>query len=458
MKRKIISMSLIVSTTLILAGCSSSKPEVVAQPQAKNVILLIGDGMGFGQLEMARLLEYGTEGSLNMQKMENFAAVTTYSADNVVTDSAAAGTAIATGTKTNNKSVGIDSASNDLESISEALQAQGKSIGLVATAGVYDATPATFGSSVKKRSDKGEIVRDYYDAGWDVILGGGTKYFAPKKQNGVDMIKEFKAKGYTYVTTADELANVTDTDKLLGLFNYDQMTFAIDRDEEDEITEEPTLKEMTMKALDVLSQNKDGFFLMSEGSEIDGAGHGGDAAWSWKSAIEFDEAIKYALDWAEEHGNTLVIVTADHETGAMMPTEVFGRNLEAVRSQKKSTTEMAYKLKLNEKGTEFTLESIKEALAYGGIEITDEETEVIQAKLNMEYVGDSLRYNDYMIGSFLADKFGYTFINQGHYDGGNTYGHTGTWVPLFAEGVGSEKFEGVINNTDIKGLILEATQ
>jgi len=476
MKKKMVSMLLVVSMLgLIFTGCSptstaeTSKQEEKAEvvpvetqteiQKAKNVILLIGDGMGYGQLETARVLEYGKDGKLNMQDMSNVASVTTYSYDNIVTDSAAAATAIASGIKTNNKSIGVDYEGNDVESITEVFQAQGKSIGIVATAGIYDATPAGFGSSVADRSDKSEIVRDYFDAQWDVLLGGGTKYFAPEKQDGVDMIEEFKASGYEYVTTADELSGVANADKLLGLFNYDEMTFTLDRDEKHEMTEEPTLKEMTMKALDVLEENENGFFLMAEGSEIDGAAHGGDAAGVWKETIEFDETVKYCLEWAKEHENTLVIVTADHNTASITTAEYLEVNYDAIKNTKKTTTYMALMLELNEEGTAFTPESIKNAIKTGtGLEITDEEVVEVQELLLLDYVGDWLRYNDYSIGKFLSKKFGYVVMDQFIYNEGNTYGHSGAWVPLFAEGPGSDVFEGVINNTDIKDLILSVTE
>jgi len=307
---------------------------------AKNVIVLIGDGMGFGAMELGRIMEYGTDGQLAIQRINTVGLMTTNPADGVVTDSAAAGTALATSTKTINGSIGVDVDKNPVENITTHFQNSGKSIGLISTNTVDDATPAAFGAHVASRDGKSEIVRDYYDSQWDVILGGGTKYFGPDKQNGVDMIEKFIAAGYTYVTDRATLAAAPDSGKLLGLFTPSYMNYISDLEEYQ--SNEPSLREMTMKALDILSKDEDGFFLMSEGARIDHAAHAGDATAVWLEMIEFDNTVQYCLEWAAERGDTLVVVTADHQTMALAPSEVI--NIEGLKNVSVSAEYMALQL------------------------------------------------------------------------------------------------------------------
>jgi len=143
----------------------------------------------------------------------------TYSADNFATDSAAAATAMATGVKTNNGAIGVDAQGNAVTSFTDLFQQAGKEIGLVSTNTVFDATPASYAASTASRSASAEIARQLLDGNYDVILGGGSKYFAPGKQDGVDLVEKFKEKGYAFASNRDELSQIKDADKVLGLFH-----------------------------------------------------------------------------------------------------------------------------------------------------------------------------------------------------------------------------------------------
>jgi len=420
--------------------------------KAKNVILLVGDGMGLGALELARIMEYGKDGNLYIQQMENIGLMTTWSSDEYVTDSAAAGTALACGVKTYNKGVGIDADGNPVESISEYLQALGKAIGLISTNTVDDATPATFGAHTDSRSNKAEIVQDYFAAQWDVILGGGDKYFGEGKQDGVDMIEEFKNSGYTYVATQDELNAVSGVEKLLGLFSPSYMSYKTDREELD--STEPSLQEMTAIALDILSADPDGFFLMSEGARIDHSAHALDATTVWLEMIEFDETVKYCLDWAAEHGDTLVIVTADHNTMTISPSE--GINIDGLKNVSVSSEYMALQMEKNADETAYTVDSIISVIQeYSGITPSQEEALGLQSRLLVELYSYKLGYQ---IGSFLAEKLGVGGMVDSLREFGGTGGHTAAWVPVFAEGPGADAFCGTYDNTDLITLIKENVQ
>jgi alkaline phosphatase len=414
---------------------------------AKNVIVLIGDGMGFGAMELGRIMEYGTDGQLNIQRINTVGLMTTNPADGVVTDSAAAGTALAASTKTLNGSIGVDADKNPVESIAEYYQNFGKSIGLISTNTVDDATPAAFGAHVASRDGKSEIVRDYYDSQWDVILGGGTKYFGPDKQNGVDMIEKFIAAGYTYVTERDALAAAPDSGKLLGLFTPSYMNYISDLEEYQ--SNEPSLREMTMKALDILSKDEDGFFLMSEGARIDHAAHAGDATAVWLEMIEFDNTVQYCLEWAAERGDTLVVVTADHQTMALAPSEVI--DIEGLKNVSVSAEYMAIQIEKNSDKTAYTVESIQDVFTtYAGIELSEAEAAELQGNMPVELYSYQLGWE---IGSVLAAKLGVGLWSRDIRSAGITGGHSAAWVPVFAQGPGEEAFMGSYDNTNFAQIL-----
>jgi len=431
------------SSQLWAAGVKEGLPPI----PAKNVIVLIGDGMGFGAMELGRIMEYGTDGQLHIQKIRTVGLMTTNPAEGVVTDSAAAGTALASSTKTLNGSIGVDVNKNPVESITTYFQNAGKSIGLISTNTVDDATPAAFGAHVASRDGKSEIVRDYFESQWDVILGGGTKYFEPAKQNGVDMVEKFIESGYTYVTDRDALAKAPGSGKLLGLFTPSYMNYISDLEEYQ--SNEPSLREMTMKALDILSNDEDGFFLMSEGARIDHAAHAGDATAVWLEMIEFDNTVQYCLDWAAEHGETLVVVTADHQTMAIAPSEVI--DIDGLKNVSVSAEYMALQLEKNNDNTAYTVESIQDVfLTYAGIELSKAEAIELQGNLPLELYSYQLGWE---IGSVLSSKLGVGLWSRDIRSSGITGGHSAAWVPVFAQGPGAEAFMGSYDNTDFANIL-----
>lgn len=279
----------------------------------KNVILMIGDGMGIAQVTLARLsLPEGRVG-LYMDSLPETALVKTFSANSTVTDSAAAATALATGFKTNNGMVGVLPDGTVVRNIREAAAELGKATGLVTTTTITHATPAGFGAHVAKRGDEADIAPQYIERKIEVLLGGGRQVFIPKSVAGSkrkderDLIAEAKAIGYSVVGTRDEFLAVRQG-KVLGLFQMGAMTTN---------PPEPSLAEMTAKAIDLLSQDKDGFFLMVEGGQIDWACHANDVQGTIKQTLDFDEAVGKALEFARSKKDTLLIVTADHETGGL---------------------------------------------------------------------------------------------------------------------------------------------
>ncbi len=315
---------------------------LTSDPEPYNVILMIGDGMGPAQIELGRLVEYGTSGNLTMQDAPLTLTVTTFSADNSITDSAAAATAIATGWKTNNGMVSVLPNGTILDTILENVQLDGKATGLVATSEIQHATPACFATHVSSRNNYVEITRQLVEeAEVDVLLGGGFTYFSPAQ------LQEMESQNYTIVQNRTELLDVQ-TGKVLGLFAGSHM----DYEEVRNYSQTPSLAEMTNKTLSILSNDPNGFFLMVEGSRIDHAAHANNPIGVALETIAFDNAVEVALEYVQSHEHTILIVTADHETGGLavvshnlsdeLPTDGMSeeekRNLRIERTQNVSVT------------------------------------------------------------------------------------------------------------------------
>ncbi len=305
---------------ILVLGCSSVTLEPVPSTNTTNIILFIGDGMGNAHRLAARWVSVGETGMLSMDNMSTNSWAQTGSADDPVTDSAAAATAMSTGVKTNNGVIGMDADLNIVFTILEEAKSRGKKVGLVTTTQVTHATPAAFAAHKRNRNLMTDIAEQILDAEVDVILGGGEDEFLPTTQigcfpeagernDGRNLIDEATALGYTYVCEPADFSAVdaVSTFRLLGLFADEGMTRPFT----------PSLAEMTQKAIDILSKSSKGFFLMVEGGQIDWASHSNDADNAISDTIELDKAVKVAKDFVLVDNDTLVIVTADHETGGM---------------------------------------------------------------------------------------------------------------------------------------------
>lgn len=450
MKKFLIAFVLIficINSTLLTTGYAENNDP------PKNVILMIGDGMGIGQLEIARLFEYGKNGRLFIETMPNVALVHTYSANNIVTDSAAGGTALAIGEKTNNESIGLSANGEEKESILDQFKKHGKKVGVVTTSTVTDATPGAFTGSVENRwSGQASIARQQLESGIDVILGGGSKYFTPQHQDGVDLVNRFKEKGYTYITNKRELRE-TKGEKLLGLFNSSYLEFVVDKEKVKNL--EPSLLDMTHKAVDTLSASDNGFFLMVEAGRIDHASHASDITGVWRETIEFDQTVKYAVNWAKQEQDTLVIVVADHETMGISAPETI--DIKGLKQVKVSPYFMSQKLKKADETDEYTDEDIKQVfMEYANINLSDEEVKEFKNDIKNT---DGKVYESYRvsweIGRRIAKHYHAGIINGTVQSLSSTGGHTGNMVPIFTYGKSAEKFEGILDNTDIPKMIAE---
>ncbi|MBN3036515.1 MAG: alkaline phosphatase [Bacteroidales bacterium] len=289
--------------TIFLFSISAMAQELPSKP--KNIILMIGDGMGLAQITAAMTVNGN---NLQMERFTQIGLQKTHSSDNYVTDSGASGTAMATGEKTYNGAIGVDTAGNPLPTILEYAEKHGKATGLVTTCAITHATPAAFIAHVPNRSSYEDIAADFLKTDIDVFIGGGLKHFR-QRADGKDLTLELEESGYRVVYEKGELIDVT-SGKLAGLL-YDVHPPKYSEGRGD------ILLHASMKAIGILNMDPDGFFLMIEGSQIDWGGHDNDINYIVDETIDFDRVVGQVLDFAEKNGETLVIVTADHECGGL---------------------------------------------------------------------------------------------------------------------------------------------
>lgn len=270
----------------------------------KNVILMIGDGMSLMHMYSAWT---ANRGKLNLDNSQAVGLSKTYCADKLITDSGAGGTALATGYKTNYHYVGVDPDGKPLKSLSTLAGEKSMGTGIVVTCRLWDATPADFCCHNIDRDAESEIVTDYVNCGVDFVFGGGSKLFE-NRADGRNLFNELKTKGYQTPRSWDELAKINDG-KVFCITDTVDTPVPAERGD--------LLARASMKAIDMLSKNDNGFFLMIEGSQLDDYGHFNDLDMLMQEVHDFDRTIGNVFEWAAQDGETLVVVTADHETGGL---------------------------------------------------------------------------------------------------------------------------------------------
>ncbi len=271
----------------------------------KNIIVMVPDGTGHASLTVARQLK----GEPLTLDRAIYGIVQTRSADNSTTDSAAAATAMSCGERTYNGAVAVNTARVPLCTFAEWAHAQGKAAGIVTTDTIVGATPAAFSVHATHRSEADAIIEQQIASGFEVFMGGGRKHLTQDR-------KHFLAQqGYTLVTTDEELRAAKGS-KLFGLFAEDVLTAKVAR-RNGKPCSEPTLPDMTAKALEVLAADPEGFFLLIEGAQVDKGNHDNDLPWATYELLEFDDTVAQVLAWTKEHPGTVVLIAPDHETGGL---------------------------------------------------------------------------------------------------------------------------------------------
>jgi len=298
-------VALVMLTQIALTAGTSGSKESKKSKGPKNIILMIGDGMGTAQLYAGIT---ALRDNTNIARCPVAGFVKTFSADEYITDSAAGATAYSTGYKTNNGYLGVTPDGAPKETIIEMAETKGLSTGLVATASITHATPAAFYAHLSDRDNYEDIARNILNSGIDVFIGGGWNHFT-KRSDGKNFADSLVKRNYVLARNIDDIEKAT-SHKLAGFLSDEQMPrYSQGRGD--------MLPVSTAKAIELLSGNKKGFFLMVEGSQIDWGGHANDLNYVIEEVVDFDKAIGKALDFAMKDGETLVIITADHETGGM---------------------------------------------------------------------------------------------------------------------------------------------
>jgi len=273
--------------------------------KVKNIIFLIGDGMGLTQIYAGMTANHG---QLYLENMPVVGISKTYSTDAYITDSAAGATAFSTGEKTYNGAIGVDESGKPLKTILEIAEENGKSTGLVSTSSITHATPASFIAHQPKRSMEEDIAADFLKVDIDVFIGGGKQFFT-SRGDAKDLTKTLEEKGYNIAFSMDEVSKVNEGKLAALTADNANPKFSEGRGD--------MLPNATAKAIELLSKNKEGFFLMVEGSQIDWGGHANDIQYVVDEMLDFDRSIAKALQFAVKDKNTLVVVTSDHETGGL---------------------------------------------------------------------------------------------------------------------------------------------
>ncbi len=296
-----------------------NKPLPSMEGKPRSVILLIGDGMGHNHVALARHRAVGADGKLFMEQLPVVGIVRTYSADSLITDSAAASTAMACGIKTNNGRIGIAPDGVGWKSLMRIARSKGFRTGLAVTSTITHATPAGFAATVDSRGQEADIASGLLASRVDILFGGGRKHWlaAPRgsRADGRDLLEEARAAGYQIAYTAEQMAALKPA-PAIGLFAEDAMTT---------VAPEPPLDAMARTAIALLNAKSIDWFapaprfmLMIEGSQIDWAGHANDADNAVRQTLLFDLAVRQAVEFARRDKKTLVLVTADHETGGLL--------------------------------------------------------------------------------------------------------------------------------------------
>lgn len=422
----------VVLVALVLAASWVAGSDATPAPRPRNLVLMIGDGFGPAYVTLARDV---ADRPLTLDSML-VGAASTSSVDSRVTDSGAAATALACGVRTDNQEIGMDAQGRPRRTILEAAEARGMATGMVATSRITHATPAAFAAHVRDRDDEETIATQMMTRGIDLLLGGGAQFFRPvsaggKRRDGRDLLAEARERGATVLEGPGALRGAARL-PVLGLFAESHLSYELDRDS----TAQPSLEEMTRFALRRLAPSRRGFFLMVEGSRIDHAGHERDPANAAREALEFDAAVRAAAEFARRDGHTLLVVTADHETGGLsLGREVDGRAYyqwwpEVLRRVKRSAGAMAARIR----GGEDPRAVLERDAGLG--DLTAAEVLKVGAAR-----GDSLT-------RVIAE-----LVSRRARIGWTTEGHTAVDVPVWAMGPGAERVQG-FRPSDALGRLL----
>ena len=470
MKKTFYLLTFLTAVIVLFPQCQQASQE----KKAKYVFYFIGDGMGVNQVNGTEMYLAEKEGYIGIKPLNftqfpvtNFA--TTYSKYNSVTCSAASGTALASGTKTKNNIIGMDSLrAAPLYSIAVKAKEAGQKVGITTTASIDHATPAAFYAHQPDRNMYYEIATDLPKTGFDLYAGSGFLRPVNKKDStAAPIFQILQDSGYLVVRGTKEFNEKAGSAQKVVFLQEEQaspkcLPYAIDRQDND-----LTLAQITENAIRFLTKdNKNGFFLMTEGGKIDWACHNNEAATVFNEVEDFAEAIQKALDFYHQHPDeTLIVITADHETGGI----VLGKgpyklNLNVLQHQKTSEEQLTEMIKAlrKEKNNKVSWEEIQALLAeqmgfWKTVPLNEKQEKELKEVYRSSFRGEKvvLEKNLYSSNEPLAGK-AVKILNSIALVGWTSGGHSAGVVPVYAIGTGSELFQGKLDNIDIPHKIAQA--
>jgi alkaline phosphatase len=426
----------------------------------KNIIVLVSDGMSSGTLSMTDIFlnrKYGKPSNwmnLYHENKVSRALMDMASANSIVTDSSAASSSWGSGHRVNNQSLNIGVNGEEYTPIWVKFKNAGKMAGCVTTVPITHATPAGFCANSEKRYAQEDIAEQYLKRGFDVLMGGGDKFFNPeKREDKQDLYTQYKNKGYQIAKTRADLNNIHAKAPVLGVFADDTLPYYIDRNSDKELEKQiPTLAEMSAKAIEVLHQSKNGFVLQIESGKVDWAAHANDLGGLIHEQIQFDEAIKVAMDFAEKDKETLVIITTDH--GNANPGIIYGKNandnFDSVQKYKQTNEWI-----LNSFSEKSSVKQIIETIEYanGNILVEEDAKHILNYYSGLEKQEDGLyNYKKLPFKTFAEIQ------SKTNSVGWISMDHSADYVELAMFGPGSEKLKPFIKNTDLHYFMLEVAE
>lgn len=458
----------LIFSSFTITGNDITKGNVVeasGEKSPKYVFYFVGDGLGASQRQFAEIFLQEKTGDKSKKLLINSLPVaginTTYSSDSLITDSAAAGTALATGHKTNNKVISQTPDGRDLKTLVEGAEEKGMATGIITSTRLTHATPATFASHNESRYNANEIAEEYLDSGVEFFAGGGYRHFVPegwkwgksKREDSRNLLEEFSRKGYKVFESDNKTEDFRNyipnkEDKVIATFDYSHLPYEIDRVNDNKT---PSLAEITQKGIDVLSKYKDGFFMMVEGGRIDHACHANDPVGAIHDTLAFDNAVKKAYDFYKKHPKeTLIVVVGDHETGGMGLG--FGNgyflDMKPLLNAKVSIADTVMGAYTNQfdNDREKYFKYISEKLRLN--DLTESEKSEIEKAMDIVDNKDEERAKVYGGYDPVGMATAHVVSERANIQW-TTYAHSGTQIPMSAVGVGSENFSGYKDNTEI---------
>ena len=427
--------------------------------RAKNIIFMVSDGMSFGTLTMSDLYSKRILGKssnwigLYEQNLVAKASMDMQSLNSVVTDSAAASSSWGGGYRVPNGRLNVGANGETYTPILQKFKSAGKKVGCVTTVMITHATPAGFCVNSKARNDQSEIAEKYLQLRFDVMMGGGDKFFNPnQRKDKRDLYKDFVNGGFTVVKNSAEMHKAPKDKPLLGVFENEGLPYSLDFKSDKDLQNRPTLAEMTKKAIEQMKGHRNGFVLQVEGGKVDWAAHGNDIGALLFDQLAFDEAVGVAIEFAKQDRNTLVVITTDH--GNANPGLIYGKkcneNFDNLQNFK-HTNEWVLQNIHPDSSVNFVKEIIAEN--FGNMRLTDEQAKEIQSYyLNKGQEGGLYNYKQLPYRLLAEIQKEHTSVGWISMD------HSSDYVELAMYGPGSEKLKPFIRNYEMHNFLLEVAE